>query len=209
MQTCASARSGPRLIAGLASTVISGFVVDIGGSSLTCGTLPHASRGRNGPISPAALRRPVDFPSIAAHLPPEHCARVAGAALREAFPSEGRNDQRRNSAPRPPAVRFRRRDMIPETARQRFCDAPRLPRAMRRKRVGNGSNIEKRHRALVALGLTVSVQAKSEGSRTSRLTASPAVTGCAPIGNCNTIARWPSHRRVSSTTCPSGNSSAS
>jgi len=96
--------------------------------------------------------------------------RVIRRMIDKAFPSEGRNDQRRNSAPRPPAVRFRRRDMIPETARQRFCDAPRLPRAMRRKRVGNGSNIEKRHRALVALGLTVSVQAKSEGSRTSRLT---------------------------------------
>ena len=28
-------------------------------------------------------------------------------------------------------------------------------------------------------------------------------------GNCRTVARWPSHKRVSRTTCPSGNSSAS
>jgi hypothetical protein len=90
--------------------------------------------------------------------------------------------------------------------KERVCDA--LPGAMR-SRGGNVGNIEKSHRALVALSQHVSVQAKSEGSRTSRLTASPAAAGCAPIGNCNTVARWPTHRRVSSTTCPSGNSSAS
>ena len=55
--------------------------------------------------------------------------------------------------------------------------------------VGNVGDIEKSHRALAALSQYVSVQAKSEGSRTSRLTASPAATGCAPIGNCNTVAR--------------------
>src|SRR5215469_7370494 len=33
------------------------------------------------------------------------------------------------------------------------------------------------------------VQAKSEGSRTSRLTASSAAAGRAPAGNCNTVAR--------------------
>src|SRR6516225_10091179 len=82
--------------------------------------------------------------------------------------------------------------------KEKIYNAPRLPGAMRSR----GS-----HRALVALSQYVSVQANSEGSRASRLTASPAATGCAPIGNCNTIARWPSHRRVSSTTCPSGNSS--
>jgi hypothetical protein len=62
---------------------------------------------------------------------------------------------------------------------------------MRRKRVGNGCNIEKSHRVLVALGLAVCppVQAKSEGSRTSRLTAFSAAAGCAAIGNCNTVAR--------------------
>ena len=37
----------------------------------------------------------------------------------------------------------------------KVCDAPRPPGAMRRKRVGNGSNIEKSHRVLVALGLAV------------------------------------------------------
>ena len=92
--------------------------------------------------------------------------------------------------------------------KEKVCNAPRLPGAMR-SRGRKRWHIEKSHRALVALSQYVSVQAKSEGSRTSRLTASPAATGCAPIGNCNTVARWPSHRRVSSTTCPSGNSSAS
>ena len=92
--------------------------------------------------------------------------------------------------------------------KEKVCNAPRLPGAMR-SRGRKRWHIEKSHRALVALSQYVSVQAKSEGSRTSRLTASPAAAGCAPIGNCNTVARWPSHRRVSSTTCPSGNSSAS
>src|SRR5262252_9628734 len=92
--------------------------------------------------------------------------------------------------------------------KEKVCNAQGSP-AQCEAGVGNVGNIEKSHRALVALGLAISVQTKSEGSRTSRLTASPAVTGCAPIGNCNTVARWPSHRRVSSTTCPSGNSSAS
>ena len=36
-----------------------------------------------------------------------------------------------------------------------------------------------------------------------------AVAARAPAGNCSTVARWPSHKRVTSTTCPSGNSSAS
>jgi len=40
------------------------------------------------------------------------------------------------------------------------------------------------------------VQAKSEGSRSSRLTASSADAGYAAIGNCSTVARWPSQRRV-------------
>src|SRR6516162_6422639 len=38
---------------------------------------------------------------------------------------------------------------------------------------------------------------------------SPAVTGCGEAGSCSTVACWPSHRRVSSTVSPSGNSSAS
>jgi len=37
----------------------------------------------------------------------------------------------------------------------KVCDAARLPGAMRRKRVRNGSNIEKSHRVLVALSLAV------------------------------------------------------
>jgi hypothetical protein len=37
----------------------------------------------------------------------------------------------------------------------KVCDDPKAPGAMRRKRVGNGSNIEKSHRVLVALGLAV------------------------------------------------------
>jgi hypothetical protein len=51
----------------------------------------------------------------------------------------------------------------------------------------------------------------SDGCRTSsavRAFAS-AVSGRAAAGNCSTAARWPLHRRVSSTTCPSGNSNAS
>jgi hypothetical protein len=53
------------------------------------------------------------------------------------------------------------------------------------------------------------VQAKSQGTRSSDLSGSFATAGCAVPGNCNTVARWPSHRRVSSTTCPPGNSNAS
>src|SRR5260370_18063992 len=40
-------------------------------------------------------------------------------------------------------------------------------------------------------------------------TVPPAVAARAPAGNCSTVARWPSHKRVTSTNCPSGNSSAS
>src|SRR5262245_54229353 len=93
--------------------------------------------------------------------------------------------------------------------KEKVCNAPRLPGAMRSRGRKRWRYIEKSHRALAALSQYVSVQAKSEGSRTSRLTASPAASACAPIGNCNTVARWLSHKRVSSTTCPSGNSSAS
>jgi hypothetical protein len=53
------------------------------------------------------------------------------------------------------------------------------------------------------------VQAKSEGSFTAGLAASFITTGCSVAGNCNTVACWPSISRVSSTTCPSGNSNAS
>src|SRR5262249_61456016 len=38
---------------------------------------------------------------------------------------------------------------------------------------------------------------------------SAAFTGCGEAGSCSTLACWPSHRRVSSTVSPSGNSSAS
>ena len=73
---------------------------------------------------------------------------------------------------------------------------------------------DRRQRATVCAGGSRShgmsqVQAKSEGSQTSRVAASPAAAGCAATGNCNTVADWPAQRRVSSTTCPSGNSSAS
>src|SRR5262245_4965159 len=53
------------------------------------------------------------------------------------------------------------------------------------------------------------IQDKSEGSRTCLLTDSSAGSGCAVIGNCSTVAHCPSQRRVSSVTCPSGNSNAS
>jgi hypothetical protein len=43
----------------------------------------------------------------------------------------------------------------------------------------------------------------------SRLCSWAAYTGRAVAGNCSTLARWPSHIRVSSTISPSGNSSAS
>jgi hypothetical protein len=48
---------------------------------------------------------------------------------------------------------------------------------------------------------------ETAGSRTCDLAGSFATSGMA--GNCNTVARWPSHRRVSRTICPSGNSNAS
>ena len=51
---------------------------------------------------------------------------------------------------------------------------------------------------------------ENEYSRSCRsTTVSSAVAGRDPAGNCSTVARWPSHKRVTSTTCPSGNSSAS
>ena len=53
-------------------------------------------------------------------------------------------------------------------------------------------------------------QIESEDSRSWGSTTVPsAVAAFAPAGNCSTVARWPSHKRVTSTTCPSGNSSAS
>jgi hypothetical protein len=52
-------------------------------------------------------------------------------------------------------------------------------------------------------------QDEREGSRTSGVACFPLASGRAPAGNCSTVARWPSHRRESSTTCPSGNSNAS
>ena len=68
--------------------------------------------------------------------------------------------------------------------------APGSPGAMRRKPGSETLAISKR--ATVRwwlLSQYVSVQAKSEGSRASRLTASSAAAGCAAIGNCNTVAR--------------------
>ena len=53
-------------------------------------------------------------------------------------------------------------------------------------------------------------QIENEDSRSCRsTTVSSAVAARDPAGNCSTVARWPSHKRVTSTTCPSGNSSAS
>ena len=53
-------------------------------------------------------------------------------------------------------------------------------------------------------------QIESEDSRSCGSTTLPsAIAAFAPAGNCSTVARWPSHKRVTSTTCPSGNSSAS
>src|SRR6516162_6170031 len=74
--------------------------------------------------------------------------------------------------------------------KEKVCNAPRLPGAMRsrgRKRwqyrkeppCAGGSR---------SRGMSP-VQVKSEGSRTSRLTASSAAAGCALAGNCNTVAR--------------------
>src|SRR6266852_8177163 len=65
-----------------------------------------------------------------------------------------------------------------------------------------------RHPA-AARGREARDQVDSDGSRTCGAAASSAGAGCAAAGNCSTVARWPSHRRVSSTTCPSGNSNAS
>ena len=54
-----------------------------------------------------------------------------------------------------------------------------------------------------------SIREESEGSQASRVASFSLTSGRAAAGNCSTVARWPTHRRVSSTTCPSGNSSAS
>jgi len=45
-------------------------------------------------------------------------------------------------------------------------------------------------------------QDEREGSRTSGVACFSLASGRAAAGNCSTVARWPSHRRVSSTTCP-------
>ena len=53
-------------------------------------------------------------------------------------------------------------------------------------------------------------QIENEDSRSCRsTTVSSAVAARDPAGNCSTVARWPSHRRETSTTSPSGNSNAS
>jgi len=53
-------------------------------------------------------------------------------------------------------------------------------------------------------------QIESEVSRSCRsTTVSSAVSARDPTGNCSTVARWPVHKRVTSATCPSGNSRAS
>ena len=47
-------------------------------------------------------------------------------------------------------------------------------------------------------------QIESEDSRScGSTTVSSAVAARAPAGNCSTVARWPSHKRVTSTSCPS------
>jgi len=52
-------------------------------------------------------------------------------------------------------------------------------------------------------------QEESEGSQTSGVARFSLASGQAAAGNCSTVARWPTHSHVSSTTWPSGNSSAS
>ena len=53
-------------------------------------------------------------------------------------------------------------------------------------------------------------QIESEVSRScGSTTVFSAVAARVSAGNCSTVARWPSHKRVTRTTCPSGNSSAS
>ena len=53
-------------------------------------------------------------------------------------------------------------------------------------------------------------QVESEDSRSCRsTTVLSAIAARVSAGNCSTVARWPSHKRVTRTTCPSGNSSAS
>ena len=87
-------------------------------------------------------------------------------------------------------------------SRSHVTDHHRLPVA---RRLTLGS-----HRARQwPLGTRCCVHAKSQGARASDLNGSFAAAGCGVAGNCNTVARWPSHRRVSSTTCPSENSKAS
>jgi Sugar (and other) transporter len=60
-----------------------------------------------------------------------------------------------------------------------------------------------------AVPMSAHYQEESEGSRASGIALSSLTSGLAATGNCNAVARWPTQRRVSSTTCPSGNSSAS
>jgi hypothetical protein len=68
-------------------------------------------------------------------------------------------------------------------------------------------HIQRREEALKAYRDSLAIRERLTGEelRTSGLS----VARCAAAGNCNTVARWPSHRRVRSTICPSGNSNAS
>jgi hypothetical protein len=60
-------------------------------------------------------------------------------------------------------------------------------------------------------GSADAAQVETGRSRTVGLATSTSRVDCGGLtaGNCSTVARWPSRRRVSSTTWPSGNSSAS
>ena len=53
-------------------------------------------------------------------------------------------------------------------------------------------------------------QIESEDSRSCGSTTVPSAAAArVPAGSCSTVARWPSHKRATNTSCPSGNSSAS
>src|SRR5262245_35047923 len=66
-----------------------------------------------------------------------------------------------------------------------------------------------------ALLVSCKQASKLDSEQLSYLTSEPrfcrfaSLTGRVEAGNCSTVARWPSHSRVSNTVSPSGNSSAS
>ena len=71
-------------------------------------------------------------------------------------------------------------------------------------------DIDRAQRAYRSALVRLCDHSESDDSRSCGSTTAPSVVAArVPAGSCSTVARWPAHKRVTRTTCPSGNSSAS